>query len=129
MLAIDTNIVVRYLTADHLDQSARAKQLIENEEVLVSVTVLLEAEWVLRSVYGYGADKLVKVLRAFAGLPRVTIEDSVPAALALDWMERGLDFADALHLARTGDAMAFVTFDERFARKANALGTIKVRAP
>ncbi len=48
MLAIDTNLIVRYLTADHPEQSARAKALIEGAEVFVCTTVVLETEWVLQ---------------------------------------------------------------------------------
>src|ERR1700747_2274275 len=100
MLAIDTNLIVRYLTGDHPQQSAQARTLIDENDVFVVLTVLLETEWVLRNVYGFPANELCKALRAFAGLPRVTIEDAGVAAQALDWMEAGLDFADALHLAK-----------------------------
>lgn len=84
MLAIDTNIVVRYLTADHPEQSPKAKALIEGEDVFVCITVLLETEWVLRSVYGFTPAQIVKSLAAFAGLPRVTLEDAALAARAID---------------------------------------------
>ena len=52
MLAIDTNVIVRYLTGDHPQQARKARTLIESEHVFVCTTVLLETEWVLRSVYG-----------------------------------------------------------------------------
>ena len=53
MLAVDTNVVVRYLTGDEVEQFAKAKALIDGEDVFVCTTVLLETEWVLRSLYGY----------------------------------------------------------------------------
>ena len=53
MLAIDTNLVVRYLTADYPQQSPKAKALIDSEDVSVCTTVLLESDWVVRSVYGF----------------------------------------------------------------------------
>jgi predicted nucleic acid-binding protein len=129
MMAIDTNLIVRYLTGDHPDQSARAKALIDSEDVFVCTTVLLETEWVLRSVYDYGVPPLAKALRAFAGLPHVTIEDADQAAQALDWMDAGMDFADALHLAKAQGCDAFVSFDQLLAPVANRLSAIKVRAP
>jgi predicted nucleic acid-binding protein len=129
MLAIDTNLIVRYLTGDHPGQSAKARALIDNADVFVGTTVLLEAEWVLRSVYGHGPVPLAKALRGFAGLPHVTVENPARAAQALDWMEAGMDFADALHLANAVGCEAFVSFDQRFAHAANRLGTTKVRAP
>jgi predicted nucleic acid-binding protein len=129
MLAIDTNILVRYLTGDHPDQSPRAKGLIDSHDVFVCTTVLLEAEWVLRSAYGYPPPEINEALRALAGLPRVTLEDPVLAATALDWMAEGMDFADALHLARTDNCVAFFSFDRRFAKAAKRLSKTEVRQP
>lgn len=48
MLAIDTNLVVRYLTGDHPKQSARARKLIDAGGIYVGITVMLEAEWALQ---------------------------------------------------------------------------------
>jgi predicted nucleic acid-binding protein len=129
MLAIDTNVIVRYLTGDHPEQAARARALIESEDVFVATTVLLETEWVLRSVYGYAAENLARAFRAFAGLPGVTLEDPALIARALEWMERGMDFADALHLTKADDCEAFVSFDRRLAAAAARLGAPRVRAP
>jgi predicted nucleic acid-binding protein len=67
-------------------------------------------------------------LRAFAGLPHVTLEDAGRVAQALDWMDRGMDFADALHLAKADGCEAFISFDPRFARSANRFSSVKVRA-
>ena len=53
MIAIDTNLVVRYLSGDHPEQSARARALVDQNPVFVGLTVVLEVEWVLRSAYGY----------------------------------------------------------------------------
>ena len=129
MLAVDTNVIVRYLTADDAAQFAKASALIRSEEVYVSATVKLESEWVLRSVYGYPPARLVEAFRALAGLPRVTLEDPSSIATALDWMERGLDFADALHLAKASECEAFISFDRRLAALANRIGTVRVRLP
>jgi predicted nucleic acid-binding protein len=73
MLAIDTNVIVRYLTGDHPRQSAKARALIDGNDVFVRTTVLLESEWVLRSVYGYAPARLATALAAFAGLVRVKL--------------------------------------------------------
>ncbi len=129
MLAIDTNLIVRYLTGDHPVQSPRARALIDRNDVFVCTTVLLESEWVLRSVYNFEAAHLAAALMAFAGLPRVTMEDPALAAIALGWMRKGVDLADALHLLHATDCEVFLTFDSRFARAANRLGGLEVRSP
>ena len=129
MLAVDTNIIVRYLVADEPEQFAKARALIDGEDIFVCTTVLLETEWVLRRGYRFSADRIVAALTAFAGLPRVTLEDLGLVAKALDWTARGMDFADALHLGKAGGCEAFVSFDQRFATVANAISAVKVRAP
>ena len=130
MLAIDTNVIVRYLTGDHVEQSARAKDLIDGDDIFVATTVLLETEWVLRSVYGYSAAQVRRALQAFAGLPRMTLENPSLAARALDMVEAGLDFADALHLAtaQANTASAFATFDQALTKRAKRLSEIDVRS-
>ncbi len=129
MLAVDTNVIVRYLTGDDAEQFAKASALIRDEDVYICTTVLLETEWVLRRGYRFSRERVVAALAAFAGLPRVTLEDPTAAARALDWMRSGLDFADALHLAKAEGCEAFVSFDQRFAALANSLSEVKVRAP
>ncbi|WP_353228218.1 type II toxin-antitoxin system VapC family toxin [Novosphingobium sp.] len=129
MRAIDTNVVVRLLTADHAEQALAARQVFETGDIYIGVTVLLEAEWVLRAGYGFQPDQIVAALRALAGLPGVTVEDPALVAIALDWLSQGLDFADALHLARSRQCSDFVTFDQKFARRAKTLPTIPVVVP
>jgi predicted nucleic-acid-binding protein len=129
MLAVDTNIVVRYLTRDDPRQFEDAVAAIEQADSYVSLTVLLETEWVLRSVYRYRTQRVVQALRGLVGLPRITIEEPAVADLALERAEGGLDFADALHLAKARSCEAFVTFDADLVRRAAALDSIPVRSP
>jgi predicted nucleic-acid-binding protein len=129
MLGIDTNLIIRYLTDDDPRQAAEARRLIDGQDVFVGTTVLLEAAWVLHSIYRYQNRALVEALRAFAGLPHVKVEDPPLVAQALDWTETGIDFADALHLASATDCDAFVTFDRRLLETARRLKAGNVRQP
>lgn len=122
MIAIDTNLVVRYLTGDHPQQSLRAREIIDGQAIFVAVTVIQEVDWVLRSTYGYAGTDVVRALRAFGGLPSVEVEDAALVAAALDLAEKGLDFADALHLARAAHCEAFMTFDRKLVKSARAAG-------
>lgn len=129
MLAVDTNVIVRFLTRDDPRQFAKADALIRDENIYVCVTVLLETEWVLRSMYGYTRRRIAEALSDFSALPRVIVEDPTAVAEALEWAVGGMDFADALHLARTRHCNAFVSFDRRLAAAASSVGTPVVRAP
>ena len=126
MRAIDTNVFVRYLTGDHPTQSPRARVIIEGGAVFAPVTVVLEAEWVLRSAYEYRSVDVIDALRAFAGLPTVTVEDEALVAAALDLAGNGMDFADALHLCRSSHRESFVTFDRKLVKAARALSNAMV---
>ena len=90
-------------------------------------TVLLKQSGCCAALIGSVANGSVPLSAAFAGLPRVTLEDPVLAARALDW-RRGMDFADSL-TAKAQGCEAFISFDQRFAALANALSEVKVRAP
>lgn len=129
MVAVDTNALVRFLERDHARQAARAAALIQDGEVWISKTVLLETEWVLRGLYGLSPESVAAALEGLAGLRTVLLEDELAVAKALGWFREGLDFADALHLASAGEAKQFATFDRKFAKQAKrftALETISI---
>lgn len=129
MIAVDTNVVVRFLTGDDPGQSKRAKALIEQGSVFVASTVILETAWVLRSAYGFADREAAAALSAFAGLPKVTVEDAAAVEQALAWAGQGLDLADALHLAKARDCEKFATFDRKFAKAARRVTDVSVVVP
>jgi predicted nucleic-acid-binding protein len=120
MLGVDTNILVRQLVADDLDQHHQARLVIElvrsrGEQLRIDKVVLCELVWVLERAYRYKrpaiADLISRVLRI-----DIVVVDSLEAAwLALaDYRSGPADFADCL-IARTNVAAgcrATVTFDK-----------------
>ena len=76
MLAVDTNIVVRYLVKDDDAQSARAREVVGSGAIFVPLTVVLECEWVLRSLYGFSRPETIGALEAFCGTPDVSVGDA-----------------------------------------------------
>jgi predicted nucleic-acid-binding protein len=130
LIAVDTNVVVRVLTRDDLEQAPRARALLESGSAYIPKSVVLETEWVLRSIYHFDRPAILDGITRLLGLPGVEIEDRPAVARALDWYRHGLDFADALHLASCGRADAFATFDGALRRKARALkGAVPLVAP
>ena len=128
MLAVDTNVLVRFITRDDAAQAVIARDLIAKNAIFLPKTVLLETEWVLRSLYRFPAIAIAGAIRAFVGLPNVQSEQPAVTAQALDWFTQGMDFADALHLASAEDCEAFATFDRKLARAARKVGAGKVKA-
>jgi predicted nucleic-acid-binding protein len=121
VIAVDTNILVRYLVEDDIGQTDRAEAALRSGAVLLLKTVVLETEWVLRSVYKFERPAIEDGLTRLLGLPDLEIEDRSAIARALEWYGQGLDFADALHLASSGRAGSFVTFDRALQRRARRL--------
>ena len=128
MKALDTNVLARFFVDDADDaQSSRQRPAAVaalSQRSFVSVTVLLEFEWILRGFYELPASEISIVLRALASIEHVTLEDRDAVLMALDAFDKGLDFADALHLARSARASRFATFDRRLAKRANGLGLV-----
>ena len=129
MRAIDTNVVVRFLTNDDKRQAKAARAAIEAGDIFIAATVLLESEWVLRSAYGFEPARIARSFENLAGLPAITVEEPAKLAQALDWMRRGMDFADALHLAKAEGCTAFLSFDRNLARLAKSSGAARVTEP
>jgi predicted nucleic-acid-binding protein len=127
--AIDTNVVVRFLTGDHPVQAKAARKAIEDGNIFVPLTVWLESEWVLRSGYGFSATQIADGFAALAGLRAIETDDPINLATAISWMREGMDFADALHLTKAQNCDAFLTFDKQFAKAAKKHSAIPVQLP
>ena len=123
MIAFDTNVLVRLLVNDDASQVKRAMARLLSDSVWISRTVLLETEWVLRHAYGLDAAAIGKAFTMVLGVASVDVENRVEVLRALAWHGAGMDFADALHLAVSDAASAFVSFDRdlaKVAKKASA---------
>ncbi|MCC6193163.1 MAG: type II toxin-antitoxin system VapC family toxin [Burkholderiales bacterium] len=122
MRAVDTNILVRFYLRDDPAQGRIAESVLSAGDVFVPKTVILELEWVLRYVADQPANKVIECLAHLIALPGVTVEDRDEVDAALAYCRDGIDFADALHLAASGECSELLTFDDRgYARRAKKL--------
>ena len=122
MIAVDTNVIVRLLLGDESTQTAAARKVFDAGPVWISKTVLLEAGWVLRSVYGLSEVEVVTSFRLLLGLKNVEVEEPAVIGAALGLTEQGMDLADALHLSARPVGAVFVTFDRAMGRVAGKAG-------
>lgn len=113
MRAIDTNVLLRLVTADDPEQEAIARDLIAGERVLVPLTVVLECEWVLRSYFKRRPGEIAAVLDQFTDVEGLVFEQVAAVRWALGRLSEKADFADLVHVvaAAASDASALVTFD------------------
>lgn len=129
MIAVDTNVIVRFLTQDEPDQYQKSVHLFSTQDIFLTDTVILETEWVLRYAYAYESAQIILAFRKLCGLPNIHLRDADVIAFTLAGYEAGLDFADALHLAQAGQCEGMITFDQRFINRARRLNVIPVFAP
>ena len=129
MIAVDTNVLVRVITRDDEAQAARAVAFLqEQKRVFLGKTVLLEVEWVLRSTYKFAPGQVLAALRDIVSVDNVEVEDAAAVAQAITWYERGMDFADGLHIASAPEHR-FASFDAALRRRVLRLGIPEVVPP
>lgn len=111
-ITADTNVLVRALTEDHVEQSKAAQiALSKADMVALTIPTLCELVWVLRR-YGIRSDDIAATLQGLLGGTNVVVNR--PAAEAgLAMLQAGGDFADGT-IAYEGTwlgADTFVSFD------------------
>lgn len=124
MIALDTNVVIRYLAQDDARQSAAATRLIEKSlstarPGFISLTVLCEIAWVLADCYDTDKARIKAVIEGLLGSKQLVVESAEIAWQALrDWESSPADFSDALlgRSAAAHGAAKVVTFDKAASR-------------
>jgi predicted nucleic-acid-binding protein len=128
--ALDTNIVVRLFVDDGSKEVPIARKVFEREQIEIPLTVILECEWVLRSVYKFKTPAICDALDALLGLRNVTVQQEDRVVDAVGALRLGVPFADAIHLLTTEKADELLTFDDRFKRRAARIAhAVPVRIP
>lgn len=125
MIGLDTNVLVRYVMQDDPRQSPRASRLMEALDPeapgFVSVVVLVELVWVLKSNYGLDRSQVAAVIETLLRGKEVVIDRAEIVGQALQrFASTGADLADALidRLAAAAGCEATFTFDAGAAKAA-----------
>ena len=125
MIAIDTNVLVRYLVQDDAAQARIASAIIDgvaeaDDEIFVSDVVLVETAWVLGRAYDVRRSTLAEVVLRLADARHVVLRDDALVRRAVGAFASGKgDFADyfARELAREAGCDELVTFDRALWRE------------
>ena len=124
MIALDTNVLIRFLVRDDEAQAAKARRLVERcaeagDHCLVSNPVLCELEWVLESVYGASRSEVASAVEGLLSMPPFQVEDAELTQQALQAYAKGkADFSDYLLglVGRSRGARTTYTFDRDLRR-------------
>jgi predicted nucleic-acid-binding protein len=121
LIALDSSVILRYLTQDDTAQARAATRLMEstlseNKPGYVSIVVLLETIWVLQRGYGRSPEAIFDIVARLLQARQLTIGDRVAVEAALSGGAG--DLADRIihELGRAAGCSETVTFDRRFAR-------------
>lgn len=123
MIALDTNVLVRYLVRDDQHQAEAARALLESltpeRPGYVCREVTVELVWVLERAYGFPRDRIGSVLEELVATEGLAIEAAGDVArAAIRYRAGGAGFSDLMILAaaeRSG-ARPMYTFDRKAAR-------------
>lgn len=117
MIGLDTNVLVRYLVQDDPRQARAATRIVSartaSDRAFVSLIVLVELWWVLRSAYGHSRDDVTGCLDGLLDSVEVAVEQPEAARNALRLTRDGADFADALiaQVCNRAGCTGVMTFD------------------
>ena len=124
MIALDTNVLIRYLTRDNPEQAEAARALLQglttdNGPGFICREVVIEVVWVLERSYRFTRERIANIVVELVATDTLVIEDDNDVAQAATAYRQGsADFSDLMILAaanRVG-AQPLYTFDRRFAR-------------
>ncbi len=123
MIGLDTNVLLRAITADDPAAARRARQILgrlnEGAAGRVNGVVLAELAWTLRARYGYERSEIADIVEGLMSSPAIEVSDrdAVSAAITRS-RDDALDFADALigELNRVAGCDTTLTFDRKASR-------------
>ena len=124
MIAVDTNIVVRFLVCDDAKQAETARKRLkqaekDRERLFVPLLVVLETIWVLESAYDKSRAEILDSIRDMRQMPVFEFEsDGVIENLLNDGRKYKADLADILiaHSAQASVCDGGITFDKGAAK-------------
>ncbi len=98
MIGIDTNVLVRYLTADDKAQFEIAAKLLEKESSLhVGLIVLCELLWILDACYHLSHEQQCHTLKALLSVRQLVFEKRAIVQKSVEiFEESSVDFSDIL---------------------------------
>ncbi len=123
MIALDTNVLVRYLVRDDVQQAQAARALLDSLTAerpgYVCREVTVELVWVLERAYGFARERIATIVEELVATEGLVIEEADDVArAAFRYRAAGAGFSDLMILAaaeRSG-AHPLYTFDQKAAR-------------
>ena len=123
MIALDTNVLVRYLAQDDAAQFQVAADLIEgftsDAPGYVCREVMIELVWVLERSYKYSREEIAEALLSIVTASQLSVENAQDIASVVNlYRKESYDFADLMirQAAQRAESRILKTFDQKLAK-------------
>jgi predicted nucleic acid-binding protein len=120
-LLLDTNVIIRFLTGDHLAHSPRTRSLFSRAAagdvtLLVTDLALAETVWVLQSFYKLDRGAIAAALKDLIESAGIEVQNKARLLSALrNFAQTDVNFVDAYHAAiAVAESIAVASFDRDF---------------
>lgn len=121
MISLDTNILVRFFAKDDEAQLRKVHALLGRKDTtfLVCDLVLVETQWVLRSIYEWTCSEVADAFSRLTSIHNLEFENEARLRVAINSLQEGADLADELivRASRERGAQSFATFDKGIIRR------------
>ena len=121
MTGLDTNVLVRYLVQDDETQFRAVLALLLKKKATFFVPdlVLVEADWVLTSLYHWTVEEVADAFARLLTIQNLSFEDEGRIRSALRAIRQGADLSDELIVDRCRDmgCKSVATFDKGMAKR------------
>lgn len=121
MTGLDTNVLVRYLVQDDETQLRAVLALLLKKKATFFVPdlVLVEADWVLTSLYHWTVEEVADAFARLLTIQNLSFEDEGRIRSALRAIRQGADLSDELIADRCRDmgCKSVATFDKGMAKR------------
>ena len=128
MISIDTNVLLRYIVGDDVEQEAAASSFLEGltpeSQGFICREVVLETVWVLERSYRFSRMQIAAELFVVFGRDSIVVETADDVGRAtIRYREGNSDFSDLMIMeaSRRSDALPLYTFDRRLTRLEGAV--------
>lgn len=114
-IAVDTNVLVRSVVRDNVEQAEAAERALNGaSSIAVALPCLCEFVWVLRQVYGFSSHDVASAVQALLDTGKVVLNRAAVEA-GLLCLRSGVDFADGAiaYEGRWLGCETFVSFDRK----------------
>jgi predicted nucleic-acid-binding protein len=127
--AVDTNVLVRWITRDDPAQ-LDAADAVMSTPVLIPLTVLVELAWTLQGkTFRMTRAEFAEIAGRMLAIGNITIPSEDGVRWAIERFAAGADFANMIHIVAARGAVAFVSFESRLSKLAGTASPMPIERP